>query len=154
MCSVIKKKKNSGIVLLCSSDSIKYFPHAVPILLAFWSIFSLIFYVTLSMKTMILRSNHLRRMRGRGISTKSVFSVLEHHYDHFWSCQIFIFDFYSSIRSLPETKKLFAQLDTGQNRWDLANGLRLAGHLIFWSRDNLGSTFTRTQILREGVQRD
>ena len=53
----------------------------------------LIFYIMLSIKTMLLRSVDPRWVRGVEYA-QNRFRALENDYDQFWSCQIFIFTFF------------------------------------------------------------
>ena len=69
------------------------------------------------------------------------FVAPENLYDHFRSCEIFIYSFFF------RGKKLFASLDTDQNRSNLGkNRFRLAADFIFWSGVNLKSKSNYVRI--------
>ena len=96
----------------------------------------------LSIKTKLLRSIDLQWLRGMSINTNS-FEILENHYHDFWLYYVYI-NFYFIFSS--EAKKLFACFDTEQNRLHLKKMLKLAGHLIFWSENDLRLKFKYAQM--------
>ena len=85
--------------------------------------------VILLMKTRLLWSNDLRRMRDDGYQQKSVLGASEDHgYIFVHVRYLFPFIFLSS-----KWKKSLSQLDTDWNWSNSENKLRLVSHVIFWS---------------------